>query len=216
MKCTRIILKLLLLIASVAAGHGKAPRVCLTFDDGPHPELTPRLLDILKESSARATFFPIGANVQKLSQIMTRIAEEGHEIGNHGWGHLKMTQLSLTAIRSEVVRTSKAIKEAAGVEPTLFRPPHGLVNQRLRDAVMREGGLATVTWNLTCGDWRRVTVDEIKRQILTQVRDGAVILMHDINPQTVQAMSEVVPELKRRGYIFMRVSELHKSELPRS
>lgn len=200
-----------LIALPVCHGGEGGGRIALTFDDGPDTELTPRLLDALKKSGARATFFPIGEKVPVHPDIIRRIAAEGHEIGNHGWGHLKMTRLSERSIRDEIRRTSRALADGAGVRAKFFRPPHGLVDRRLREIVVGEDGLSTVTWNLECGDWGAVTVGGVVNRILSGAKDGSIILMHDTNPRTVEAMERVVPELKKRGFALVGLSEIRKS-----
>ncbi len=200
----------IVLMGSFSGVAGEMGKVALTFDDGPDKELTPRLLDILKASGARATFFPIGEKVGKHPALISRIVKDGHELGNHGWGHLKMTRLDEATVRREIRLTNMALKNVAGIVPQLFRPPHGLVDSRLKKLVRLEGGLETVTWNLVCGDWKKVSSPYIETRVLSGIRNGAIVLMHDTNPQTIMAMTKVVPELRKRGYNMVPVSELNE------
>lgn len=187
------------------------PKIALTFDDGPHATLTPRLLTILKSNGARATFFPIGESVGVHPEIVAQEARENHEIGNHGWGHLKMKDLPFSEIKREITRTSSAIWRAASVQPVFFRPPHGSVNARLRGVVFGELGLDTVTWSVVCGDWGKVSVEHIERAVTENAADGSVVLMHDTNPETVRAAEKFIPALRKRGFEFVTLSDLKKS-----
>lgn len=197
------------LICTLSAAMADGLKIALTFDDGPDKRLTPALLDILRENNARATFFPIGEKVPKYPDIISRIVREGHEIGNHGWGHLKMTRLGEAAARKEIRVTNAALEKTGGVTLRFFRPPHGLVDSNLRRIAYHEGGLRTVTWNLVCGDWEKVSSAHIEGQILKNVRHGSIILMHDTNPQTIAAMRRVIPKLRKKGYDMVTVSDLH-------
>jgi len=183
-------------------------KIALTFDDGPDTILTPQLLDILRTNKIKATFFPIGEKLARHPGIIAEVAKDGHEIGNHGWGHLVMTRLSNAHIKREIWRTTEALLSICGVRPKLFRPPHGMVDARLRRAVAKEGGLRMVTWNLTCDDWRKVSPEHIESQILGKIRGGSVVLMHDINPSTIIAMKSVAPTLRSKGFAFVTLSEL--------
>src|ERR1700736_4871385 len=113
------------------------PYIAMTFDDGPSPETTPRLLDILKQRNIKATFFMIGQNAERNPEIVKRILVEGHEIGNHSWTHPQLAKLSDDRVTEEITKTQNAIKSAAGYTPTLLRPPYGSITARPKERIER-------------------------------------------------------------------------------
>jgi peptidoglycan/xylan/chitin deacetylase (PgdA/CDA1 family) len=192
--------------------------VAITFDDGPHPDLTPRLLDILAERNIRATFFVVGNNAQKYRHILRRAINEGHEIGNHTMTHARLTDLSDAEVVAEVAGCRDAIVAAATVPPSAIRPPYGAVNNRLRNLFLREFGYPTILWNIDPRDWdATVSDDEVITTIIDGVADwfsapvpdtGPIILMHDIHERTIQIVPTILDALLAQGYSFVTVSEL--------
>ncbi|WP_084337904.1 polysaccharide deacetylase family protein [Actinomadura oligospora] len=178
--------------------------VALTFDDGPGP-YTAHLLDVLRGAGARATFFMLGENVGAHRAEVRRMVLEGHQLGNHTWSHPVLTELSSGAVRSEVRRTQKAIRDASGgVTPTLFRPPYGATNARVGRAV----GMPEIVWDVDSLDWR---YHDVARNVRVGTREpgkGSVVLFHDIHRTTVQAIPRVLAGLKKRGFTFVTVGEL--------
>lgn len=182
----------------------KKPMVAITFDDGPRPETTSKILDILKANNAKATFFVLGRSVNYYPNTVKRAAAEGHEIGNHSYGHPSLTSLSAARIRDEIQKTNRAIAAAAGVTPVFTRPTYGNVNQTVRGAVP----MPLITWSIDTRDWENRNAKMIRNNIMNNVGDGDIILMHDIHHPTVQATEIVVPELIKRGYQLVTLSEL--------
>ncbi|WP_119727398.1 polysaccharide deacetylase family protein [Thermomonospora amylolytica] len=182
--------------------------VALTFDDGPGPH-TARLLDLLRPTRARATFFVVGRQVRPNAAVVRRIVAEGHEIGNHTWSHARLPGLPEGAIRAEVDRTQDAVHDVTGVRPRVFRPPYAVTDAR----VGRVAGLPQVMWSVDPMDWRARKPERMKRVIEETVRDtrpGGIVLLHDTHGPTVSAIPELVARLKRQGYELVTVSELFR------
>ena len=184
------------------------PYVALTFDDGPHPELTPRLLDILRHHGVRATFYVIGRNVETYPEIARRIVSEGHEIANHSWSHPALTTLGAARLRQEIDKTNEVILRVTGRRPTNMRPPYGAINDRVRQAMFRDHGLDVIMWSVDPLDWRRPGADVVRQRLVDGAAPGAILLAHDIHPGTIDAMSGTISQLKAKGYGFATVSQL--------
>jgi len=184
------------------------PVVAMTFDDGPHPSLTPQLLDILAERQIRATFYMIGSRIPRQPELTRRVAAAGHEIGNHTWSHPSLSGLGDAAILSELDRTTQVIFDTVGRPPVTMRPPYGNLNGRQRLMVFRARNLPTVLWSVDPQDWRRPGAGVVASRIVTASHPGAVILAHDIQSGTVSAMPSTLDTLIARGYQFVTVSEL--------
>lgn len=182
--------------------------VALTFDDGPHPQNTPRLLDILSARNVKATFYVIGRSVDLHPAIVRRTVAEGHEIGNHSHTHRLMTKLGDTEVRGEMQRCEDAIGRAAGVRPRTMRPPYGGLAPRQRALVHAEFGYPTILWNVDPLDWKRPGPTVVAQRLLAGANPGAILLAHDLHSQTVDAMPATVDGLLRQGYKFVTVSQL--------
>jgi peptidoglycan-N-acetylglucosamine deacetylase len=205
--------------------HVDTPRkiVALTFDDGPSPEWTPRILEVLKQSQSKATFFLLGKHVQAYPGIARLIIKQGCEIGNHTFNHQVILNLDHDRIREEIKDAEKAIKDATGVTPVFFRPPKGWVTDKDKK-IIKQLGYDTILWTLNSKDW--VTFDDkyIVRFLLKRIRPGDIILFHDSGgvfgteggnrEETVKAVRSVVEKLKERGYIVTTVGELLASRRP--
>ncbi|SMF79725.1 Peptidoglycan/xylan/chitin deacetylase, PgdA/CDA1 family [Paenibacillus uliginis N3/975] len=179
-------------------------RVALTFDDGPHPKNTLKILDLLEKYDAKATFFMLGNRVDFYPEIVKEVADQGHELGNHTWNHKDLTTLSKAEGIKEVERTNQAIKSAAGRESTAFRPPYGAVNKQVQSAISSP----TVFWTIDTLDWKSHNPAAILNIVQENVRDGSIILMHDIHATTSEAVESILKYLKKEGYEFVSVSEL--------
>lgn len=181
--------------------------LALTFDDGPS-QATLEVLEILKGYSIRATFFQCGANIDRLPDIARRVAEAGHEIGNHTYHHPRLLGLSAARIRREIDDTQRAIRDATGLSARLFRAPYGLRWFGLRPALAAHG-LTGVMWTVIGYDWEW-SADEIARHVVTHASPGGIICLHDgdrVSPQvdrreTVRALRLLIPRLYDRGYRF--------------
>ncbi|WP_123042942.1 polysaccharide deacetylase family protein [Cohnella candidum] len=192
---------------------GNEKVLALTFDDGPDPQNTPAILDLLKQYHARATFFTIGRKVRENPELAKRQVSEGHELANHTYTHRFLGPSSTQErIREEVSKTQKIIFETTGQTSRLFRPPGGVFTDVVLAEVKKER-LQTVmwSWHQDTKDWARPGVGRIVRKVLRNARNGDIVLLHDYvngSTQTVDALKIILPELQKLGYRFVTVSEL--------
>lgn len=182
--------------------------IAITFDDGPHPQNTPRLLDILRARNIKATFYVIGRSVDLYPQIVRRTVAEGHEVGNHTHTHRLLSKLSDAEVRSELTRCRDAVSRAAGVQMRTMRPPYGGLLQRQREFVHAEFGYPTILWSVDPLDWKRPGPSVVTSRILSGTSAGGIVLAHDLHSQTVDAMPATLDGLLRRGFKFVTVSQL--------
>ena len=192
-------------------------RIALTFDDGPST-YTKLLLDALAARDVSATFFVLGHQVAANPQIAARIVDEGHEIANHSFRHPNFTGINASRIRDELSRTSDEIYTATGVRPTLMRPPYGAHNQTARD-VAAEFGYPVIMWSVDTRDWESRNVDKIMTHFrnadgTSRIKDGDIILMHDIYGTTIDAAILAIDFLLSAGFEFVTVSELIETMTP--
>ncbi len=199
--------------SSVWRGPRSVPAIALTFDDGPS-ESTPELLAVLAESRARATFFQCGVNVQRLPEVARQVADAGHEIGNHSQTHPMFCFRSRLFLHEELLRAQDSIEHATAVRPVLFRAPYGVRWLGL-GAVQRELGLAGVMWTAIGLDWKH-PAGRVAARLLRAASNGAILCLHDgreLSPRpdigaAIEAVRRLVPELMKRGYRLVTVSEL--------
>lgn len=196
------------------ACHVNGPYIAMTFDDGPHATLTPRLLDILKERGIKATFFLVGQNVAEYPKIAKRIVEEGHEVASHSWSHPLLSKMSDAAVKDQLQRTQDAILKATGVAPTTLRPPYGGFTERQRRWCNGEFGYKIILWDVDPLDWKVRNAAHVEREILQRTKPGSIILSHDIHKTTVDAMPSTLDALLARGFKFVTVSELIAMDRP--
>jgi peptidoglycan/xylan/chitin deacetylase (PgdA/CDA1 family) len=192
------------------------PYIAMTFDDGPSPETTPRLLDILKQRNIKATFFMIGQNAERNPAIVKRILAEGHEIGNHSWTHPQLSKLPDDRVTEEINKTQSAIKDASGYTPVLMRPPYGAITARQKEWIEKQFSLSVIIWSVDPFDWKRPGASVIEQRILAGARPGAIVLSHDIHKQTVDAMPATLDALAAKGFKFVTVSQLIAMNKPKS
>lgn len=182
--------------------------IALTFDDGPHGTLTPRLLDILKEKKVKATFFVMGIKAVMHPDILKRARTEGHEIANHVWNHPVLPKISREQVHDQIERTNNAIHSAISEFPKVMRPPYGNTNKGLNEFIFKNEKLKVILWSYDTNDWKRPPPAEIVSKTVPKVKGGTVILCHDIHPGTIDAMPELVDKLLASGFTFATVSEL--------
>ena len=192
------------------------PYIAMTFDDGPSPETTPRLLDILKQRNIKATFFMIGQNAERNPEIVKRILADGHEIGNHSWTHPQLAKLPDDRVTEEITKTQNAITNASGYTPKLLRPPYGSITGRQKEWIENQFGLSVILWSVDPFDWKRPGASVIQQRILAGARPGAIILSHDIHKQTVDSMPATLDALAAKGFKFVTVSQLIAMNRPKS
>lgn len=195
-----------------------APRVAITFDDGPSPTYTPQILDILKDKDVKATFFVVGKKVLKYPEIAKRIVNEGHDIGNHTHSHRDLVPATRRIVLNESRKGASAIKRVTGAESRLFRPPRGLYSNAVRRLLVEEEGWTIVLWTVSSVDWRAPNPERIVRRVKRYARQGGIILFHDCGAiirkegakrgNTVAALPEVIEGLRARGLEPVKVSEL--------
>ncbi|WP_146550285.1 polysaccharide deacetylase family protein [Rummeliibacillus suwonensis] len=180
--------------------------VALTFDDGPSDSVTPKVLKILKKHHAKATFFMVGTQVNAHPKTAKQVSNAGHEIGNHSYSHADLKRLSNAKIKSQISRTNKAIKKATGHNPTVFRPPYGSCDKRVREQTK----LPVILWNVDTRDWEHRNAHKLLAYVKQYTYPGAIILMHDIHMPTANGLDAVLTYLEKEGYTFVTVSELNK------
>ncbi|PWM47972.1 MAG: hypothetical protein DBX62_03330 [Clostridia bacterium] len=206
-------------LAAVAAlaigGHGTAepaaaivnengPMIALTFDDGPYPKVTGHILDVLEKNGVCATFFVLGSRIEGHEDMLTRMDELGCEIGNHSFSHADLTRLSKADCQRELSDTDAEIRRVTGHEASVVRPPYGYYNK----TVMSAAGRPLILWTVDTNDWRGKAPGEIADYVIQQAKEGSVILMHDQQTQTADAMEMIIPTLIEEGFRFVTVSEL--------
>jgi peptidoglycan/xylan/chitin deacetylase (PgdA/CDA1 family) len=188
--------------------HVDGPYIALTFDDGPHKTLTPKLLDLLAAHHMKATFFVVGQNAADHPDILKRAVREGHEIANHSWSHPNLGKMSDEAARREVQKTDDAILAAIGKRPTLMRPPYGSITARQKRWMHDDFGYRIIIWDVDPLDWKRPGPSVVTSRILKETHAGSIVLAHDIHPPTLEAMPATFDQLDRKGFKSVTVSEL--------
>ncbi|MBQ2628171.1 MAG: polysaccharide deacetylase family protein [Kiritimatiellae bacterium] len=178
--------------------------VALTFDDGPSPDTTPTLLDILYQKDVPATFFMLGNMAKNNPDIVLRADREGHEIASHTMYHQNLIRISPSAAQSDINEAKSVFNNILGHTPSLTRPPYGNINDNVRSSI----GTPLILWSVDTLDWKNKNTDSILQTTLSQVHDGAIILMHDIHPTSVEAVTTVIDALRSANYEFVTVSEL--------
>lgn len=181
-------------------------RVALTFDDGPRPEVTMRILQSLEKYKAKATFYMLGKSVQQSPETAKEVLTRGHEIGNHTWSHPILTKLTKEQILNEYNSTSEAIFNATGQYATTFRPPYGAIN----DFVNAQIPLPIAIWSIDTLDWKHKNAQTLLTIVKKSIHNNAIILMHDIHSSTADGLEPLLAYLQEQGYEFVTVSEINK------
>ena len=179
-------------------------KIALTFDDGPHPTYTPMLLDGLKERGIHATFFLLGQSAQNYPDLVRRMQEEGHLIGNHTFYHTDLKNADAVMLNREVVKTNEVIEKITGETPQYIRPPFGSHDDNLEEMT----GMLVVLWTVDPLDWCCEDAASIVRRVEENAQNNAIILMHDSYKSSVMAALTVVDELQKQGYEFVTVDEI--------
>ena len=189
---------------SASATPVETPKIALTFDDGPSAAWTPALLDGLKERGVKTTFFLIGENADKNPEIVKRMAEEGHLIGNHTYHHVELTKVSENEARLELADTSAVIVRITGKEPEYMRPPFGAWQRKLEQEIQ----MLPVLWTIDPLDWTTENQDEIVNKVVTEAEENDIILLHDCYKSSIEAGLRIVDILQEEGFVFVTVDEL--------
>ena len=203
----RVVVREANLISNTATLYGINPKkkmVALTYDDGPYTPVTNQILDTLEEYNGRATFFVVGSRVSTYKDCIKREFEMDCEIGNHTYNHTILTSVSGSTIKSEIARTNEAVKKITGQAPTIVRTPGGAVNSTVRENV----DYPMFNWSVDTLDWKHRNSSNVVSSIKNNVRDGSIVLMHDLYNATGNATEEIVPWLVEQGYQLVTVSEL--------
>ena len=188
----------------------QSKKIALTFDDGPHPNQTKRILDILDRYQVRATFFMVGVNIENYPDAAKEVIVRGHEVGNHTYSHAKIGTMSESDVDRELERCEEVLDELFDYEPHLFRPPQGILSDAVEGCSF-ERDYRLILWSLDTRDWEVKNTDRIVKNVLSNIQGGDIVLMHDYigtNSHTADALEILLPELLARGYEPVTVSEL--------
>lgn len=185
--------------------------VALTFDDGPHPDSTPKLLAVLRQKEVKATMFVLGENVEKQPELFKQMVVDGHEIGSHAYNHIHMQRISAQERARQFERLEQAVS-IAGVKPVLFRPPGGGYSDKMIEEARRRG-YRTILWSIDPRDWSRPGVNHIVNTVMANIKPGSIILLHDgqYELQTAEAVGVIIDRLRSQGYSIVTVGELLQS-----
>ena len=182
----------------------EAPRIALTFDDGPNARYTPVLLDGLRERNIHASFFLIGENIEGNEYILQQMQKDGHLIGNHTWDHVQLNKIPAQKARLEIEKTNNRIYEATGVYPSYVRPPFGAWIKDMELSVT----MLPVFWDVDTLDWKNQNIGRILSIAEKEVHDGSIILMHDGYQTSIDAALKIVDLFTQRGYVFVTADQL--------
>lgn len=189
---------------NISEQNVRIKQVALTFDDGPHAVYTEKLLDGLKERGVKATFFLMGINIEGNEDIVQRISDEGHLIGNHTYNHVVLTNISLESACEDILKDNEAIYNITGMYPSYVRPPFGYWS----DVLDTRTGLTAVLWDIDPRDWECQNAELIYQRVIDNVENGDIILLHDIFNSSVEAAFKIIDELQSEGYEFVTVDRL--------
>jgi peptidoglycan/xylan/chitin deacetylase (PgdA/CDA1 family) len=196
-------------------GPSDKRQVALTFDDGPDTVYTPRILDALKENHARATFFLIGNRAEANPELVKRIADEGHDVGNHSYNHPRLPSLSPDQFQKEISDTEAVLKRITGHTPLLIRPPYSLITEEQAKGLTDQKRYI-IDWNADTQDWKQIPASLIETKVFDQVKPGSIIVMHSASAGdeaanlsgTVEALPRIIKRLRDQGLEPVTVSQL--------
>ena len=185
----------------------RSKAVALTFDDGPSTSNTPKILSLLKKYNAHATFFVVGNRVASGADLLKKELEIGCEIANHSWDHANLSKMSsIKKVNQNLNKTKKLVKKLTGYDIRLTRPPYGAISNMMRKKLDHP----MILWSVDTLDWKSRNAKAVFKQVKKQVKDGSIILVHDIHESTAEAMETVLPWLVKNDYDILSVSELMK------
>lgn len=179
------------------------PMVALTFDDGPYDRVTNRIVKVLAKHDSRATFFVVGNRVERYADTMKNAYNKGNQIATHTFDHGDLSKMKKKQIRRELKRAFRVMKKINGENPTMLRPPYGNVNDKMRQTVR----IPMIYWNVDTEDWASRNKDKILSRCKS-IKDGDIVLMHDLYPSTAAAVEKLVPKLRKKGFQLVTVEEL--------
>ncbi len=178
--------------------------IALTFDDGPFPPVTERIVKTLAENDAKATFFVVGNRVEQYKSTLELVYEGGNQIASHTYSHKDLTNLSVKEIKEEINSANESINKIVPVGETYLRPPYGKKN----DLMIKNVGVPMILWSLDTMDWSSKDANAVVKEIMDVVKDGDILIMHDLYPSTAEAMEIAIPKLIKEGYQLVTVQEL--------
>lgn len=193
-------------VAPVYQGSGQEKKVALTFNVVWGEEYVPQILELLKKYNVPATFFVGGQWAEDFPALTKQIAQDGHEVGNHGYSHPHPDRISRSANLEEIKKTETAIENTCGLKTKLFAPPYGERGEAVLQAA-EDAGYHTILWSVDTIDWQRPDPSIVVKRVVKKVHNGAIVLMHPTAP-TVHALPEIISELKNEGYEIVKVSIL--------
>lgn len=179
-------------------------KIAITFDDGPHPVYTEKLLDGLRERNVKATFFVLGEKAKEYPEIIKQMEEDGHIIGNHTYTHIQLRSSNREKFRNELILTNKVISGITGEEVQYVRPPYGTWDKKLE----QELNMFPVLWNVDPNDWCTGNADKVTGRIVNKARENSIILLHDCYQSSVDAALASIDILTEQGYEFVTVEEI--------
>ena len=180
------------------------PMIALTFDDGPHPQYTVQILNALKKYNGHATFFVVGNRTQKYSGVIKQISKNGNQIGNHTYSHKQLTKLSESGIKNELKKTSDILQNIIQKKPSIIRPTYGSVNNRVKSCA----GAPLILWSIDTLDWKTKSKTTTVNKVVGKVKDGDIVLMHDLYKTSAQAAEAIIQNLTAKGYKLVTIDEL--------
>ena len=178
--------------------------VALTFDDGPHPVYTEEILDVLDQAGIKASFFMMGKEAELYPNVVKKVSDAGHLIGNHTYTHANVCQISADETTEEITKTNDILEGLTGKRPQFFRPPFGCKNETLE----KQTGMFWIFWDVDTLDWSLQNAEQVYCKVVKNVGENDIILMHDAYPSTVEAVRELIPALQEMGYSFVTVDRL--------
>ena len=183
------------------------PMIALTFDDGPNAQYTPQVLDVLYENHALATFFVVGEHIKGNKNLLKKIVNSGNELGNHTYSHQDLTALTLEEAQAEFQKTQSEVQKVLPGYLLLYaRPPYGKTSPEIQAVAAAR----IVLWDVDSGDWQQVNADAVFHNVVEEVKDGDIVIFHDKSDVTLSALKQILPELQKRGYQFVTLSQLYR------
>ncbi len=186
--------------------------VALTFDDGPNPNHTEKILNILKKYKIKATFFVLGSFAERYPEIIKKIYNQGHTIANHTMSHPMLTRVNQKQLEYQILETNKIIKKITGHTPTCIRPPYGMTNHHIHKYI-KSIGMVSINWDLNSFDYKKLGSNKLAHWVLKKSQPGYVILMHDgggDRKQTIKALPIIIEGFQKRGMGFAKICEFKK------
>ncbi|MFZ4506320.1 MAG: polysaccharide deacetylase family protein [Fimbriimonas sp.] len=196
-------------LPKLRGGNPKKRLLALTFDDGPHPTFTPRLLKVLRDGGVKATFFVVGKMVERQPDLLKQIAADGHLVANHTFSHVTLTKVPFEEITTEYRACSDIVESVIGVRPRWCRPPGGDYDENVIEAATANG-MTTVLWTADPGDFASPGEDVILQRTFSHLNNGGIILLHDGIEQTLSILPELFAYAQARGFTFVTVDELER------